>query len=346
MAKLPTLILPLLATAAAAADRVELPLTVLAGGISKEPRPALAIGAFAGGFGIHDAPDPTHAQWLPEIRRTDASVSAMFGELAPPAAEVPLLVIAALPMPWRPTAIERRGTTIVIDGDGVEPADATPELTGEPAAALGATHDFALMVPRAGVETVRLEVVRHAKVDGQAWLRAVGPVEAVVDLAKGPTKAEARAASEVISAPGAWFWEPPRVIEGLSEGGDHEEGLVGVGRIDAITETKMRPPLVHPPAPGDQLTAVVVTPVLQTGEWAQLRSVGWFTGTCHLTVAVFHDRGDRDKNVPHRDALIVPINAVAKPMLGDGTEVPPVVVHFETYLAARMGGDYVRQKDQ
>jgi hypothetical protein len=181
----------------------------------------------------------------------------------------------------------------------------------------------------------------------QPYLRAAGPVEAIVHLTAGETEAKAvAAAGGGFAPPGAWFWLPPSVIVQQYGGGDHEEGLAGIGIVDTKTETKERPPAAKSAAPGDELTAVVVTPVLQTGEWAQLRSMGWALGVCHLTVAVFHDHGDRDKNIPHRDALIVPLHAVGKPMLGDGTEVPSVVVHFETYLAERMGGLYVPQHDR
>jgi hypothetical protein len=339
MRTIPTLALFLFAAAAAAADRGELPLQVLTGGIAKGPGPALAVGGFAGGFGIRDQPDQTLAQWLPEIRRYDRSVSEVFGKLAPVPTDGQLLVIAALPMPWRPTAVEREGARIVIRGDGIEPADATPELTGEPAEALRATHEFALTLPRAGVETVRLEVTRHAKVADLPFLRAIGPIEAAVDLAAGKTTAEARAASEVIAAPGAWNWQPPRVIVREYGGGDHEEGLAGVGVVDTRTESKERPLVPHPPAPGDQVDAVVVTPVLQTGEWAQLRSVGWALGVCHLSVAVFHDNGERSKNIPHRDALIARVLDHAP---ADG-KLPAVVVHFDPLIAADLGGPYRQQ---
>jgi hypothetical protein len=97
-------------------------------------------------------------------------------------------------------------------------------------------------------------------------------------------------------------------------------------------------------APDAEYQAEIVTPVLDSGEWAQVRSVEWIGEACHIGVALFQDDGQRDRNVPHRDALVVPIHALAPAVAGSGPVAPRVEVHWSHFRAERQGGVYVPQE--
>jgi hypothetical protein len=327
----------------AAAERGELPLRIVASGICDSPRPALAIGALRGAFGIRAEPDRSQPSWLPDIHPTRAAVGESFGQLAAPPADGSFLILASLPMPWRPTALERDGGTLTVHGDALEAAGARPDATGEAAELVTATHEFALVAPRVGIKEVRLVVRRFAPEEPQVpntaaapptmfW--SVGRFEAFVSVGDDPTAERTANKIDEAAKPGQYAWAAPRVVAVPFGGGDHVEGLVGVGTLDLAHLGDARPPVPAPAKPGDELLAVVVSPVLQTGEWAQVRSLESFLGRWKLTVAVFHDRGGRDKNIPHRDAFIVRLPDRA------GPQPPTLEVRFETFMADEQDGLY------
>lgn len=140
-----------------------------------------------------------------------------------------------------------------------------------------------------------------------------------------------------------WGWEM------VEDGAVIDPETVRVGNFDGHDEKAVRaflkpgPGLTHGQeedrtraevAGGQAAYAVVVGPMLTSGEWMTLGEAVWQGDTLTLKVELWRDTGDRFKNIVRRPLVIVPVEA------GKSAGYK-VAVEWASYVAPEPGGIYV-----
>lgn len=129
------------------------------------------------------------------------------------------------------------------------------------------------------------------------------------------------------------------------EAGEGLKPSVRVGSLDLASWARPQdggptgPPQLDPPAKHGPLIACVVGPRLDSMEWMSLAAVTWEGDGVQLTVEVWRDSGERDKNAPYTPLLIVPID---RPRKGGTYRVE---VEWVTLAADVPGGLYRPEHD-
>jgi hypothetical protein len=341
------LLLACLALRVSAVDSGELPLRIVAAGVADTPLPALAVGSGElTGAPAPPAPAPA-IRWLPALgdrHATAEAVAHLFG-LEAPVAKRGVLVLATLPLPWRPTVLLREGELITLKGEAVRVDDQlTSRALDEPDwAKPDQPHLFALALDALdpGDYRLSLEVAQRTRIPERATLRQMGlatgllpfHIPAAGDSAKPAAPRLERTIDAMLAVGDAPGWLVPRCRLVENGGRGETQGLLGVGTAEVSDAGAVR---VHPPVSDDIPTAVVIGPQLGSGEWMALRSVQERRGAIDLEVVVWRDDGPRVKNVPHTDALLVPV-------AGGGKPAPTVSVHWVGLRAKTFGGVYQRE---
>ncbi len=149
------------------------------------------------------------------------------------------------------------------------------------------------------------------------------------------------------SKPGQPLWQVPRCeSRPLAENSLAAVGLMGVGGVDLGTLGKdpIAMPVIAPVdttgATKGTLMAVIAGPTLMSGEWLRVRSVDMALSTYTITIESWRDTDVRDRNVPHREILLVPLELPE----GGLKQAPRVKVAWRELVADQAGHPYVLSK--
>lgn len=313
--------------AAAEADG-EVRLRVLAAGICVDEPPALTIGGVSRSSttGLEQLGDAVPgALWPPNPDRTsipagwrahliDASADNRIGILVSHAGE------------WRPRCIVRKGRELVVHGDGCAPGWA---LSNAPAKRrLAFLLDAGQL--HSGEHTVRLEIAWRVPMEERSpWHVQRSTLRASAALTvPGGTVASGPVAEDQVAGD-ADPWLPPLVAERrLPADSAIPTGLIAMRSFDDRTfpEATIGADGLPPPAGrgGGRSCAIVAGPVLDSYESVAVRSIARRDGRIVITIAVFQDTGGRDKNVPSRPHLAIPV-----PGMGRDEPIEVRWVHLE-----------------
>ncbi len=142
--------------------------------------------------------------------------------------------------------------------------------------------------------------------------------------------------------PGQPMWQIPRCVTRPLADSLADEGLMGVGGVDLTTlgaDPIDLPVLVPVDATGattGTLVAEIVGPTLDSGQWLRVRSVEMALGTWTVTVETWRDNAGRDKNVRHREVLLIPLELPH----GGLAQAPRVELRWRSLLSDQPGGSY------